>query len=149
MRTCRTRPEVLTAFAVLALGIFHDTVDQLQNVVFTVDIAERIVSHCLLKVDGIEYFYLISTHLEHFTTFFHNCTFRVCDNIAGVHLHEVWLNVKASFAGAGTADYQHVLIDIILGIFIAAHHDALGLRQENVLVKLGVNEGLNIFRCPP
>lgn len=55
--------------------IFHDTVDQLQNVVFTVDIAERIVSHCLLKVDSIEYFYLISTHLEHFTTFFHNCTF--------------------------------------------------------------------------
>ena len=57
--------------------------------------------------------------------------------------------MKASFAGAGTADYQHILVDVVFRVFVAAHHDALGLRQENVLVKLGVNKGLNILGCPP
>ena len=77
MRTCRTRPEILPAFAVLALGVFHDAIYQLQNVIFAVDVLERVISHRLLKVDGIEYFYLISTPLKHFTTFFDHCAFRV------------------------------------------------------------------------
>lgn len=55
--------------------VFHDAVDQLQNVVLAVDIAERVVSHRLLKIDGIEYFNLISTTLEHFTTFLDHGTF--------------------------------------------------------------------------
>ena len=38
-------------------------------------VLEGIVPHRLLKVDGIEYFYLIPTTLEHFTTFLDYCTF--------------------------------------------------------------------------
>ena len=56
--------------------VFHNAVDQLQNVIFAVDIAERVVSHRLLKIDGIEYFNLISTTLEHFTTFLDHGAFR-------------------------------------------------------------------------
>ena len=40
-------------------------------------VLERVISHRLLKVDGIEYFYLISTPLEHLTAFLDHCTFRV------------------------------------------------------------------------
>ncbi len=69
MRTCRTRPKILTALAVLALGVFHNAVDQLQNVILAVDVLERIVPHGLFEVDGIEYFDLISTHLKHLATF--------------------------------------------------------------------------------
>ena len=53
MRTCRTSPEIFTALAVLALGIFHNAVDQLQNVVLAVDVLERVISHGLLEIDGV------------------------------------------------------------------------------------------------
>ncbi len=57
--------------------------------------------------------------------------------------------MKASFTGTGTADHQHILVDIVLGNLVPAHHDALGLRQEDILVKLGVDEGLNVLRRSP
>ncbi len=49
--------------------VLHNAVDQLQNVIFAVDIAEWVVLHGLFEVNRIEYFYLISTTLEHLTTF--------------------------------------------------------------------------------
>ena len=57
--------------------------------------------------------------------------------------------MKSCLTGAGTANNQHIFIDIVLGVLVAAHHDALGLRQEDVLVKLGVDIGLNVLRCSP
>ena len=69
MRTCRTRPKIFTALAVLALGVLHDAVYQFQNVVLAVDIAEWVVLHGLLKINRIEYFYLIPSALKHFPTF--------------------------------------------------------------------------------
>ncbi len=57
--------------------------------------------------------------------------------------------MEAGLAGARTADYQNIFIDIVLWIFIAAHHDTLRLRQENILVKLGGNEGLNVLHRAP
>ncbi len=75
--------------------------------------------------------------------------FRICHDIAGVHLHEVWFDVKSCLTRARTADYQNIFVDIVLGIFVAAHHDTLRLRQENVLVKLRVDERLNILRRGP
>ena len=49
--------------------IFHNAIYQLQNIIFAVDIFEGVIPHGLLKIDSIEYFYLISTTLEHLTTF--------------------------------------------------------------------------------
>ena len=69
MRTCRTVPEIFPAFTVLSFGVLHDAVDQLQNVVLAVDIAEWVVLHGLFEVNRIEYFYLIPAALKHFPTF--------------------------------------------------------------------------------
>ncbi len=57
--------------------------------------------------------------------------------------------MEPGFPGAGTADNQHIFVDVILGVFIPAQHNPFCLGQENVLVKFGVNERLNIIRCPP
>ncbi len=75
--------------------------------------------------------------------------FRVCDNIAGVHLHEVWFDVKSCLTRARTADYQNIFIDIVLWVFVAAHHDTLRLRQQDILRKLWVDEGLYVLRRAP
>ena len=56
-------PEVLTALGVLAFGVFHDAVDQLQNIVFAVDILEGVIAHGLFEVDGVEYLDLIPAAL--------------------------------------------------------------------------------------
>ena len=65
----------MVSYAVLALGVFHDTVDQLQDVVLAVDIAEWVVLHGLLEVNRIEYLYLIPAALKHFSTFQNNYSF--------------------------------------------------------------------------
>ena len=57
--------------------------------------------------------------------------------------------MKSSLTRARTANNQHVLVDVVLGNLVAAHHDALSLRQENVLVKLGINIRLNVLRRSP
>ena len=81
MRTCRTRPKIFGTLAILTFGIFHQAIHQFQNIVLTIDIFEGVIPHRLLEIDGIENFYLISTTLEHLTTFFHHGAFRVSDNI--------------------------------------------------------------------
>ena len=57
--------------------------------------------------------------------------------------------METGLAGAGAADHQHIFIDVVLGNLVAAYHDALGLRQEDILVKLRGNEGLNVLRRAP
>ena len=57
--------------------VFHNAIYQLQNVIFAVDIAERIVPHRLLKIDSIKDFYNISAPLEHLAAFLDHCAFRV------------------------------------------------------------------------
>ena len=57
--------------------------------------------------------------------------------------------MEAGLTGAGTANHQNILIDIVLGDFISAHHDALGLCQQNVLIELGVDKRLDILRSAP
>ena len=80
------RPEIFGTFAVLAFGVLHDAVHQLQNVVFTADIFEGVVAHGLLEVDGVEYLDLISAALQHIATFFQDGAFslnlsrRLCGN---------------------------------------------------------------------
>ena len=46
-------PEWVAALT-LTLGVGHQCGDELQNVLFTVDIGHRIVFHTLGKVDGVE-----------------------------------------------------------------------------------------------
>ena len=57
--------------------------------------------------------------------------------------------MKSCLTRARTANNEHIFIDIVLGILVSAHHDALGLSEQNVLVKLGVNERGYVFGSAP
>ena len=57
--------------------------------------------------------------------------------------------MKSCLTGAGTADYENIFVDIVLGILISAHHDTLGLSEQNILVKLGVDERLDVIGVAP
>ena len=142
-------PEILPAFAVLALGVLHDASDQLQDVVLRADIAEGVIAHGLLEINGIEDLNLISASLEHLPTFNQDGALGVCDNVAGVHLHQIGLNVETGLAAAGTADYQHIFIDIVLRVLVPAQHNALRLGQQDILVKFGVDKGLDVLCRAP
>ena len=57
--------------------------------------------------------------------------------------------MEACLTRARTADNEHIFIDIVLRILVSAHHDALSLGEQNVLVKLGVDErGTVLGHCP-
>ena len=57
--------------------------------------------------------------------------------------------MKSCLTRAGTSNNQHIFINIVLGVFVSAHHDALGLGKQNVLVKLGVDERSNVLGIAP
>ena len=76
MRTCRTDPKVISAFAV-TFGIGDQAVYQLENVFLCTDIGERVVVHGLFEVDGVEEFDSILLLLQQFTAFYENAAFRV------------------------------------------------------------------------
>ena len=57
--------------------------------------------------------------------------------------------MKSCLARARTSNDQNIFVDIVLGIFVSAHHDPLSLSEQNILVKLGVNEGLYIIGVAP
>jgi len=53
-----------------------------------------------------------------------------------VHLHKVRLDEKPCLAGTAAAHDKHVFIPGVSGIFRAAvHHQAFGLRQQDVVIK--------------
>ena len=57
--------------------------------------------------------------------------------------------MEAGLAAAGAPDDQNIFIDVVLWILVPAKHDALSLRQQNILVKLWVNKGLDILGSAP
>lgn len=76
--------------------------------------------------------------------------FRVCDNIAAVHLHKRRFDEKPCLAAAGTADNQHIFIPRRFGVFrTIIHRQPFRLRQEDVVVKVGVDVRRNVFGRSP
>ena len=64
--------------------------------------------------------------------------------------HKVGLHKKSRLAGAGTADYQNIFISRGFGVFgPVVHGEPFRLRQQNVVVKVGVDVRGNIFGRPP
>ena len=79
-----------------------------------------------------------------------NSYFRIRHDIGTVHLEQVWLQPEPGLTGAGTADDQDVLvpgIGRILGSI--THSQALRCRQDHVVLKLGIHEGLDISMGAP
>ena len=65
-------------------------------------------------------------------------------------MHEVGLDVKPRLATAGAADHQHILVPGRLGVFgPPGHGQAFGLGQQDVVFKLGVDVGGNVFGGAP
>lgn len=61
--------------------------------------------HRLGKIDQVEHPDFISTFHQHFPTLLDNGAFRVGNNEAGIHLHQVWLDMKSRLTGTGAADH--------------------------------------------
>ena len=78
----RFHPEIVTGFA-LALGVGDQRRDQLQNVLFRVDVGERVVVHGILEVQGIENLDLIPVLLQRMAAGNHDVPFGIGDDEAG------------------------------------------------------------------
>ena len=57
--------------------------------------------------------------------------------------------VGEGYHRARTTNNQNIFVDIVFRNLVPAHHDALCLRQENVLVKFWIYERAYIVRCAP
>ena len=57
--------------------------------------------------------------------------------------------MEACLAGAGTADNQHVLVDVVFWYLIPPKHNPLRLCQEDIVVKLRVDKRLDVLLRPP
>ena len=81
-------PERITAFS-LPAGVGHEGRDQLQDVLFRVDIVEGVVMHRLFEVDGVEDFDAVALLQKGVADFQNRGAFRVCENIGTVHLQQI------------------------------------------------------------
>ena len=145
----RLVPEWVTSFA-FSSRVGHEGCHQLQNILFRVDIVEGVVVHRLLEIDGVEYFYAIIFLQKCVSDFKNRSTFRVCQNVGTVHLQKIRLNEISSLTTAGAAHNEYIFIARRFGVFGAAGHgEALGLGQNDVILKLGVYIRLNIFGIAP
>ena len=142
-------PEWVAALT-FTLCVGHKGRDQLQNVLFLVDIGERIVVHTLFEVDGIEDFQLVAILQKGVATLDYDAAFRVSDDITAVHLQKIRLQPESCFTGTRAANNQHVFVSCILGVCWAiAHHQAFRFCQDNVILKLRSHKRCNICRSTP
>ena len=80
----------------------------------------------------------------------YSLTVRICDHIAAVHLHEVWLDKKTGFSGAGTADDKDVLVPCVLRLLgTAVHRESFGLGEYYILGEHRVHIGFDVIRLAP
>ena len=65
-------------------------------------------------------------------------------------MQKIWLYPKSGLAGAGTAYDQHIFVSGILGVGrTVGHHQALRLRQNDVVLKFGSDKRGNILCVSP
>ena len=65
-------------------------------------------------------------------------------------LHKVRFDEESRLAAARTADHQHVFVSCRPRVFGAAvHRQPLGLRQDDVIGKCGIDIRLDVLRRPP
>ena len=73
----RFDPKILGALFTLALGVADQRVYQLQNVLFRMDVAKRVVAHTLGKVNGIQHFYPVAAPHKELAHLADQTSFRV------------------------------------------------------------------------
>ena len=133
-----------------ALGVGHQGRDQLQNVLFAVDIGEGIVVHRLFEVDGVQNPDLVTVLQHCVATFKNDSSFRIGDDIGAVALKQIRFQPKPRLAAAGTAHHQHVFVSGVLGVRRAVgHHQPFRFGQDDVVGKLRSHERLNVLGIAP
>ena len=147
-------PKIVPVFRV-AGGVGDQGRDQLQNVLFAVDIGEGVVVHGFFEVDRVEDADFVALPQQEITALHGDAALWVRnDKRAGKGLrsalHEVWFEPEAGLAAAGTADDQHVLVPGRPGVLRAAvHRQVLCLCQYDVVGKDGIDVGRDVLRCSP
>ena len=57
--------------------------------------------------------------------------------------------MEPGLTGAGSANDQHVFVDVVFWYLVPADHDPFRLGQEDIIVKLGIDKRLYIFCVAP
>ena len=106
--------------------------------------------HRFLKVDGVQDFDPITFSLQEFSAFDEDAALGVGDHIAGMALHKIRLDEKASLAAAGAAYHQHIFVSSCSGILGAiVHGQTFRLGQENIFGEHRVDIGRDVFLRSP
>ena len=119
------------------------------------DIRQRIIVHALGKIDRVHHLNAVAEMPQHPAALDDQTAFRVGHNErTGVFLryalHEVRFDEESRLAAARTADHQHVFVSRRSRVFGAAvHRQPLGLRQDDVVGKCGIDIRLDILRRSP
>ena len=88
--------------------------------------------------------------LEHFAALHQDGAFGVCHHIGAVHLHQIGFEPEAGLAGTGAANHQHIFISRRFWVFGAAvHGQALGFRQNHIVLRHRVDVGRNVLMGSP
>ena len=130
--------------------IGNQNICQLQDVLFRMDVMERVIVERLFEVDGVEESNLILFLFQQMSALDEQAAFGICYDIAGMALHEIGLQKVAGLAAARTADDQDVFVPRRPGAFGAAvHGQPFRLRQQNVVFENGVDKRLDVLARSP
>ena len=143
------RPE-LVALLPAARGVGYEAGHELEDILLAVDIAEWVVVHGLLEVDGVQYAYLVPGALQKAAGLKHQLALGVGDDIGAVQLHQIGFDKKPRLARAGAADDEDVFISCGLCIFrTAVHGEPFSLRQNDVVLEFWVDVWPDVLSRTP
>ena len=164
-------PKIFRGFFPIAFGVGDDDIDQLQNILFAADVGEGVVFHALCEVDGVEdldavrliddlpagiphglsvFVQLGGASPQHGSHLRQKLPFGIGDHIAAVHLHEGGFDEKPGLAAAAAADDQDIFVPRRFRVFWAAvHRQPLRLRENDVVLKCGIDVGLDVLGGSP
>ena len=77
LRTSRTHPKIFAGLIAISLRVDDDRIDQLEDVLLAADVAERVVVHGFLEIDGVQRLDDIAALFEHLAALYQHRTLRV------------------------------------------------------------------------
>ena len=104
-------PEWIAA-AAFTFRVGHKGRDQLENILFAVDVAERIVVHRLLEVDGVQDFQLVAVLQKCVPALDHDTTFGL--HFVKIKNQDAAANLKITSFRFFLNDFSHLSIQCVL-----------------------------------